>query len=125
MTPRLTLALVIAASLLFGGVALYWKGRIEADRLDRSKVAAATLAAKVSSLETKGARLSAAQVAVSTRTLEYAAETVSQLSPDIHSLENANAPLETRRADRLRSHDQQLCDIAPRLAGCAASSDAP
>lgn len=125
MSSRLALALVIAASLILSGVALYWRGRLEADRLDRSKVAAAESSAKAAGLETKGARLSAAQVAASTRTRESAAETVSQLSPDIHRLENADAPLDTRRAERLRTHDHQLCDLAPELTGCATGSDAP
>lgn len=33
--------------------------------------------------------------------------------------DDADHPLESRRADRLRGHDRELCGLAPDLAGCA------
>lgn len=37
--------------------------------------------------------------------------------------EDAHAPLDPARADRLRAHDRQLCDAAPHLDGCAPAPD--
>lgn len=37
--------------------------------------------------------------------------------------EDAHAPLDPARADRLRAHDRQLCDAAPHLDGCAQPPD--
>lgn len=37
--------------------------------------------------------------------------------------EDAHAPLDPARADRLRAHDRQLCDAAPHLDGCAPTPD--
>jgi hypothetical protein len=37
--------------------------------------------------------------------------------------DDAETPLESRRADRLRGHDRELCRLAPDLDGCAAPAE--
>lgn len=37
--------------------------------------------------------------------------------------EDADAPLDPARADRLRAHDDQLCGAAPHLDGCGRAPD--
>lgn len=43
---------------------------------------------------------------------------------EVRTADDASTPLDPGRADRLRRHDDQLCRLAPRLDGCAATPDA-
>lgn len=38
--------------------------------------------------------------------------------------DDADTPLDSDRAERLRDHDRELCRLAPAVVGCAAASDA-
>lgn len=52
------------------------------------------------------------------RDFTSSAETSARSAPD------ANDPLDSDRASRLRGHDQRLCDAQPRVCGAAAPVDA-
>lgn len=124
MSPRLIgMASALAALLLLTG-AIYWKGREAGLAHERPKTAAAQAQAAVASLETQGARESAARVDVVIRRRESADHTVVQITPEALDAEDAHAPLDPERADRLRLADDQLCLSAPALAGCSTDNDA-
>ncbi|HET6970819.1 MAG TPA: hypothetical protein VFH92_06830 [Phenylobacterium sp.] len=113
------LGVILAAAL-----GLYWKGRIEGAARERPKVEAAVAQATVAKLETAGAADSAQRVEVVIRQHENAARAVAQLTESALKSEDAYAPLDPGRLDRLRADDVQLCLAAPDLAGCAEAGHA-
>jgi hypothetical protein len=124
MSPRLILILVAIATVLSAAGALYWKGRHDDAVRERPKTEAALAKAAVAGLETQGAQQSAQRVEVVVRQRDAANAVVAQLMPKALKSEDANAPLDPARADRLRDADRQLCVTSPGLAGCAPSGDA-
>jgi len=124
VTPRLTAGLVGAGILVAGATGLYWKGRLEGAARERPKVEAALAKAAVAGIETRGARENAVRVDDAVRTRDAANRSVVRITREAQKSEDANAPLATARLARLRAHDEQLCDAAPDLAGCAAPRDA-
>ena len=122
MTVRsmLILAGVVAVITAAGG--LYLKGRHDGVAQERPKVEAAIARAATASLETEGAWASARRVEVVVRQREDAARIVADLTTQAVLAEDAHAPLETRRADRLRAADRKLCLAAPDL--CPSGPDA-
>jgi predicted secreted protein len=115
MTSRSIMGWTAACVVLSAGLGLYWKGRAEGAAGERSKVVAARAQAAVAGLEAAGERLSAQRVDVVVRQREAADETVTQLTQDAMTSEDAHAPLPADRAARLRAHDDELCRIAPAL----------
>jgi len=124
MTPRLMAALAGAGVLLAGATGLYWKGRLEGAARERPKVEAALAQAAVASLEVRGERESAQRVEVAVRQREAAARSVTRIAHEALTSEDAHAPLDPARADRLRAHDRELCLAAPDLTGCSETGDA-
>ncbi|WP_309091083.1 hypothetical protein [Phenylobacterium sp.] len=124
MSARWIATLVAAGVLLVSALGLYWKGRMEGSARERPKVDAALARAAVAGLEARAERDSAHRVEVVVRRRDVAARTVTQLTQDAMTSEDAHAPLAADRASRLRDHDRQLCLAAPELAGCAADPDA-
>jgi hypothetical protein len=124
MSPRLILILVAIATVLSAAGGLYWKGGHDDAVRERPKTEAALAKAAVAGLEAQGAQQSAQRVEIVVRQRDAANAVVAQLTPKALKSEDANAPLDPSRADRLRDADRQLCVSAPGLAGCAASGDA-
>jgi hypothetical protein len=113
---------VAIALVLMAAIGLYWKGRMAGVAAERPKTAAAQERAATASLETEGARASAARVEVVVRQREGAAQSVARITPEILQSEAAHAPLDHDRLTRLRNHDLELCQLARNdLAGCAAT----
>mgnify|MGYP007051628562 FL=1 len=110
--------------LLAAALGLYWKGRIEGAAGERPKVDAAMAQAAIAGLEAQGERESAQRSEVVLRLREAAAETAIRLNRDAMTSEDAHAPLPADRTLRLHAHDDELCRLAPELAGCAPASDA-
>jgi len=111
----------VAAVLAAAGI-LYGKGRRDGVAQERPKVEAAAARAATASLEAEGARASAGRVDVVVRRREDAARIVTDLTTEAVQAEDAHAPLETRRAARLRAADRELCLTAPEL--CPSDPDA-
>jgi hypothetical protein len=124
MSLRLILLLAVLAFVLTVGAGLYWKGRHDDAVGERSKTGAALATAAVAGLEAQGAQASAQRVDVVVHQRDAANAVVAKLMPQALTSEDANAPLDTARAARLRDADRQLCLTAPDVAGCAASADA-
>lgn len=124
MTPKLTAGLVAAAILIAAAVGLYWKGRLEGAAREQPKVAAAQARAVVAGLEGRGERESSARVSAAARVRDAGYRSVVRVAQDATKSEDADAPLDVDRLSRLRAHDEQLCEAAPELAGCAAPDDA-
>ncbi|MBA4795237.1 MAG: hypothetical protein H2041_16385 [Phenylobacterium sp.] len=125
MTWRLTLWASLAGVLLICGLALYLDGRADASRRLRAEVAAAQSAADRHALEAEGERDAAARVAAQQVPVRAAERIAAAAIPKALNAEDANAPLDPDRADRLRLADRQLCAAAPALEGCAAALHAP
>jgi hypothetical protein len=124
MNLRLIATLVAGGLVLAAAATLYWKGRLEGAARERPKVEAALERAAISGLETRGELASARRVDIAARQREAAARTVADITEVALKSEDADAPLETDRAERLRLGDQRLCDASPALAGCAADRNA-
>lgn len=119
MSPRLAITGVVVALVLAMAMGLYWRGRMAGVAAERPKTAAALDRAATATLETEGARASAARVELVVRQREAAMQSVARITPEILQSEAAHAPLENDRLARLRRHDLELCQLAD-LAGCAA-----
>lgn len=125
MRRPVTLWGVVAALLLACGLALYLDGRADAARRLRAEVAAAQAEAGRRTLEAEGERETAARVAARQIPVRAAERVAAAAIPKALTAEDAHAPLDSDRADRLRLADRQLCAAAPDLDGCAAAFHAP
>ena len=121
-------ALALGAVLL-GGLGFRWdpldlqRKRLAAAR-DQARQASVAAAAQAESrrLEAEGAAAQALRVdhyQHITTTAERATAAAVVLA---RSADDADHPLDPRRAVRLRDHDGQLCRLAPDLDGCAAAA---
>jgi hypothetical protein len=124
MTPRLIAALVLAGVIVAALVGIYWNGRLEGVARERSKVEVAERRAAIVSLETRGEIETSGRSAVAARRGEAAARSVTQAAMAAMKSEDADARLDLARVARLRAADDQLCGLAPELAGCAPPNDA-
>jgi hypothetical protein len=124
IVARWQVAMAGALVLLAAVAAIYGSGRRDGRAAERPKVAAARAEAVVGRLETRGARDAAQRVEIVVRQREVAATGAARVMIEALKAEDADAPLDPARADRLRAHDLQLCDAAPDLLGCAAGRDA-
>ena len=129
LTPLGWLALVGALVLLLAiagrGLGLTWDPfDLQQRRLEVAD-ARATYAesdAEARRIEAAGQGQQAARVEIHHRqTLAVQRATVAAVT-QARSAEDANDPLDSVRADRLRTHDRELCRLAPDLDGCAAAS---
>ena len=124
MRPGLVAGGVVAGVLIVIATGLYWKGRLEGAAAERPKVAEAQAQAAVSGLEARGERESVARVGAAARTRDAAHRSVIRVAEEATKSEDADVPLDSDRLSRLRAHDEQLCQAAPALAGCAPPGDA-
>lgn len=124
MSARLALALGALAAVVIVCLGFYWSGRRDGAAAERPRTEAALVRAEVADRESDGARVSAARVDVVVRRREDAAEIAANIMPQALQAEDADAPLDSDRAARLRRADRELCDLAPDLDGCAAGRDA-
>lgn len=108
--------------MLVAALGLYWKGRLEGAAIERPKTEAAQSAAAVATLETRGARATAAQIDVLVRTRDGAEKTVDTLTPAALKSEDAHVPLAPDRTARLQRADRELCQLAPDLGGCSSAN---
>ncbi|HEY8616038.1 hypothetical protein [Phenylobacterium sp.] len=120
MIPRWWMAVAAVLSLLAAVSLLYWSGRRDGAAVEQRKTAAAKAEAAVSALETEGARATVRRVDVIVRQTAAATQSAARATQEALKAEDAHAPLDPHRADRLRAHDRELCLAAPELAGCAA-----
>lgn len=118
------MALGSAAVIATAAVGLYWKGRFEGAARERPKVEAAQAQAALAGLEAQGERETAERVEAAVRQRETAVQSVIRITHEALKSEDALAPLDPARRDRLLAADEQLCEAAPALAGCAPAGDA-
>ena len=105
----------VVLAIMFG---LYWKGRLEGAAGQRPKVVAAEARAKAAALETSGERASAVRVDAAVRQQSASLKVTHDLALEALKSEDAHVPLEHDRVLRLRDADDELCRLAPELAGC-------
>lgn len=130
LTPLGWLAAAAAALalgfVLLGGLGFRWDPlnlqhkRLEAARIQaRDATAAAAAQIDARRIETEGAAAQARRVDHYHHMTGAADRATTAAVAQARSAEDADQPLENRRADRLRDHDGELCRIAPDLDGCA------
>ena len=133
LTPVGWLATGVAALIcivaLLGGLGFRWDPlNLQQKRLaavqDRARAASTEAAAQewARRLEVLGAADQALRVDHYQQTTTGAERATAAAVVQARSADDADHPLDPRRADRLRDHDGQLCRIAPDLDGCAAAA---
>lgn len=125
-------AVVLALGFaLLGGLGFRWdplnlqQKRLETART-QARYAAAVAADQAAArwLETEGAAAQAVRVDhYQHRTTAVERATATAVA-QARSADDADHPLEHRRADRLRGHDRELCRLAADLDGCTGAADA-
>ena len=131
LTPLAWLAAGVVALVclvvLLGGLGFRWdplnlQQKRLAAALDRARTASAEAAAqdRARRLEAQGAADQALRVDHHQQKTTKAERATAAVLVQARSADDADQPLDPRRADRLRDHDGQLCRIAPGLDGCAA-----
>lgn len=115
--------------VLLGGLGFHWDPlnlqhkRLEAARTQaRDATAMAAAQADARRIETKGAAAQAQRVDHHHHMTGAADRATTAAVAQARSADDADHPLENRRADRLRDHDGELCRIAPDLDGCAGAT---
>lgn len=115
--------------VLLGGLGFRWDPlnlkhkRLEAARTQaRDATAFATAQAEARRIETEGAAVQAQRVDHYHHMTGAADRATTAAVAQSRSAEDADQPLENRRADGLRDHDGELCRIAPDLDGCAGAT---
>ncbi|WP_312599382.1 hypothetical protein [Brevundimonas sp.] len=122
-------AAVICLVVLLGGLGFRWDPlNLQQKRLaaaqDRARTASTEAAAqdRARRLEAEGAADQALRVDHYQQKTTKAERATAAILVQARSADDADQPLDPRRADRLRDHDGQLCRIAPDLDGCAAAT---
>lgn len=123
---------VLALSFaLLGGLGFRWdplnlkqKRLAAAQTQARDAAATADAQANARRLETEGAAAQARRVDHYQHRTTAAERATATAVAQARSADDANNPLEDRRADRLRGHDDELCRLAPDLDGCAGAAGA-
>ena len=122
-------AALVLGFVLLGRLGFRWDPlnlqhkRLEAARTQaRDATAVAAAQADARRIETEGAAAQARRVDHYHNTTGAADRATTAAVAQARSAEDADQLLETRRADRLRDHDGELCRIAPDLAGCAGAT---
>ena len=124
-------AVVLALGFaLLGGLGFRWdplnlqQKRLETARTQAREVAAnADAQADARRLETEGAAAQAKRVDHYQHTTTAVERATATAVAQARSADDADHPLEDRRADRLRGHDDELCRLAPDLDGRAGATD--
>jgi len=115
--------------VLLGGLGFRWdplnlqQKRLEAARTQaRDATAVAAAQADARRIETEGAAAQAQRVDHYHHMTGAADWATTAAVAQARSADDADHPLENRRADRLRGHDRELCRLAPDLDGCAGAA---
>lgn len=117
------LAAAVAAWLLAQGLGFRWDPfdrsarRLEAAR---GEAEAARSEASARRLESEGRARQIVSLDREQARKRAAGRATAAAIEQTRALEDANDELELDRAERLRAHDGELCELAPDLAGCAA-----
>lgn len=133
LTPLGWLAAAAAALalgfVLLGGLGFRWDPlnlqhkRLEVARTQaRHATAVAAAHADARRIEAEGAAAQARRVDHYHHMTGTADRATATAVAQARSADDADHPLENRRADRLRDHDGELCRIAPDLDGCAGAA---
>lgn len=109
---------IIAATLAMLAL-VFLAGRRDA----KPAIEAATDQAVSAELEGEGANLAAGLAEALHQQSLAQQRALSALERAAIQAEDADAPLDPARADRLRAHDDQLCGAAPHLDGCGRAPD--
>lgn len=122
-------AVVALGGVLLGGLGFRWDPlnlqhkRLEAARTQaRDATAVAAAQADARRIETEGAAAQAQRVDHYHHMTGAADRATTAAVAQSRSADDADHPLENRRADRLRDHDGELCRVAPDLDGCAGAT---
>lgn len=118
---------LIGLVLVLGGLGFRWDPfDLSRRRIERAEQSAARSEAVARSRQAEAAgqagqlaRLDAALQ--TTRSLDRATDRSIQTARDA---DDADLPIPSARAERLRDHDRELCRLAPELGGCPAPTDA-
>lgn len=121
-------ALGLAATLL-GGLGFRWDPfGLQQKRLAAAE-ARATAGAEAAEAQAAARRLEAEGAQTLQRRLDHfqqqqtaAAHLTGVAVAQARNADDAETPLDRRRADRLRGHDRELCRLAPDLDGCAGAA---
>ncbi|WP_269514319.1 hypothetical protein [Brevundimonas subvibrioides] len=119
-------ALVAALGLVLGGLGFRWDPLdLSRRRAEASEAVAARARADADarSVEAEGQAGQIARLDASLQTARSLDRATTLAIQDARTADDADQPLATDRADRLRDHDRELCRIAPDLVGCAAAPD--
>lgn len=111
---------------LLGGLGFRWDPlNLQQKRLESARTQAREAAANADA-QTDARRLETDGAAAQVQRVDHyqhrttAVEWVTAIAvAQARSADDADHPLEDRRAGRLRGHDDELCRLAPDLAGCA------
>lgn len=111
--------------LLLGGLGFRWDPFDQTQR----RLEAAQVQAEVGRLEATARRLETAAAVEQSRRLDQfhqqqtaTGRATAAVVEQARSADDAETPLDVRRADRLRRHDRELCRLAPDLDGCAGAA---
>lgn len=122
-------AVVALGGVLLGGLGFRWDPlnlqhkRLEAARAQaRNATVMAAAQADARRIETEGAVAQAQRVDHYHHMTGAADRATTAAVALARSADDADHPLENRRADRLRDHDGELCRVAPDLDGCAGAT---
>lgn len=119
-------ATVAALGLVLGGLGFRWDPLdLSRRRAEASEAAAARARADADarSAEAEGQADQVARLDAALRTTRSLDRATTPAIQDARTADDADHPLSTDRAARLRDHDRELCRIAPDLVGCAAAPD--
>jgi hypothetical protein len=122
-------AVVGLGAVLLGGLGFRWdpldlqqKRLATARSQARDAAAAAQAQADARRIETEGAAAQAVRVDHYQHRTTAVERATATAVVQARSADDADHPLEDRRADRLRGHDRELCRLAPDLDGCTGAS---
>ena len=115
--------------VLLGGLGFRWDPlnlqhkRLEVARNQaRDATAVAAAQADARRIEIEGAAAQAQRVDHYHHMTGAAERATTAAVAQSRSADDANHPLQNRRADRLRDHDRELCRVVPDLDGCAGAT---
>lgn len=122
----LIVVLAIVCAVVLGGLGFRWDP-FDLSRRRAERAEQATMQAQAEALawtaEAQGQAGQVARLDAALRTTRSLDRATTLSIQEARTADDADLPLSTDRADRLRDHDRQLCRIAPDLVGCSAAAD--
>lgn len=121
------LAVLVLGVFVARGVGLRWDPfNLTERRLEAAETRAASAEQDASArrLEVDAGQAQARRADIHHRTLVAVAETTARTLEQAGQADDADIPLDEDRADRLRSHDRQLCELAPEICSAAQADPA-